>query len=288
MNILVTGATGYIGSHLCKLLFEQGHKVTAWDINLYKEYNDISEYAKFENIDVCNFEGKYNFDAVVHLAGRVAVDESVKIPYDYYKTNIFGTANCLENIDTPHFLFAGTAASWDLASPYALSKVAAEDVIKEKAKGYTIFRFFNVSGTNTLHRQLGNGTHLIRMVAKVAAGKKEKLQIFGNDWNTKDGTCVRDFIHVEDLAGAIANAINLGPTNTPYECLGTQNGYSVLDVVEKMSYVTGKNIEIEFVDRRPGDIESSIVPEVSKLLTLTKTLEDMCADQYTLERNTQC
>lgn len=288
MNILVTGATGYIGSHLCKLLFEQGHKVTAWDINLYKEYNDISEYAKFENVDVCNFEGEYNFDAVVHLAGRVAVDESVKIPYDYYKTNIFGTANCLENIDTPHFLFAGTAASWDLASPYALSKVAAEDVIKEKAKGYTIFRFFNVSGTNTLHRQLGNGTHLIRMVAKVAAGKKEKLQIFGNDWNTKDGTCVRDFIHVEDLAGAIANAINLGPTNTPYECLGTQNGYSVLDVVEKMSYVTGKNIEIEFVDRRPGDIESSIVPEVSKLLTLTKTLEDMCADQYTLERNTQC
>ena len=286
MNILVTGATGYIGSHLCKILYEQGHKITAWDINLYKEHNDISKYAKFENVDVCNFEGRFKFDAVVHLAGRVAVDESVKIPYEYYKTNIFGTANCLENIDTEHFLFAGTAASWDLASPYALSKVAAEDIIKEKAKGYTIFRFFNVSGTNTLHRQLGNGTHLIRMVAKVAAGKKEKLQIFGNDWNTKDGTCVRDFIHVEDLAGAIVNAINLGPTNTPYECLGTQNGYSVLDVVEKMSFVTGKNIEIEFVDRRPGDIESSIVPKVSKLLTLTKTLEDMCADQYTLERNT--
>lgn len=288
MDILVTGATGYIGSHLCKILFEQGHNITAWDINLYNEHNDIKSYAKFQTVDVCNFATKHKFDAVVHLAGRVAVDESVRIPHEYYKTNIFGTANCLENIDTEHFLFAGTAASWDLASPYALSKVAAEDIIKQKAKGYTIFRFFNVSGTNTIHRQLGNGTHLIRMVAKVAAGKKEKLQIFGNDWDTKDGTCIRDFIHVQDLANAIANAINLGPTNTPYECLGTKNGYSVLDVVETMSHVTGKNIQIEFVDRRPGDIESSIVPEVSTLLNVTKTLKDMCADQYELERNIEC
>jgi UDP-glucose 4-epimerase len=287
MKILVTGATGYIGSHLCKLLTEKQHAVTGWDIGLYGEANDVFNFTeKLYDIDVTNFGSKHKFDAVVHLAGRVAVDESVRIPYEYYKTNIEGTANCLDNIETDHFLFAGTAASWDLASPYALSKVAAEDIIKQKAKGYTIFRFFNVSGTNTIHKQLGNGTHLIRMVAKVAAGKKDTLQIFGNDWNTKDGTCVRDFIHVVDLANAIITAIEKGPTNSPYECLGTQNGYTVLEVVKEMEKVTGKKIPIEFIGRREGDIESSIVPEVSSLLNITKTLSDMCLDQYNLERNT--
>jgi UDP-glucose 4-epimerase len=123
------------------------------------------------------------------------------------------------------------------------------------------------------------------MVAKVAAGKKDKLQIFGNDWNTKDGTCIRDFIHVQDLVNAIENAISQGPTNTPYECLGTQNGYSVLDVVNEMEKVTNKKIPIEFVSRREGDIESSIVPNVSPLINITKTLKDMCADQYELERS---
>jgi UDP-glucose 4-epimerase len=286
MKILVTGATGYIGSHLCKTLTEKKYNVTGWDINLYGEKNNIDNCVKnLYNIDVTDFQDNYKFDAVVHLAGRVAVDESVRLPYEYYKTNIQGTANCLDKIETDHFLFAGTAASWDLASPYALSKVAAEDIIKQKAKGYTIFRFFNVSGTNTIHRQLGNGTHLIRMVAKVAAGKKDKLQIFGNDWNTKDGTCIRDFIHVQDLVNAIENAISQGPTNTPYECLGTQNGYSVLDVVNEMEKVTNKKIPIEFVSRREGDIESSIVPNVSPLINITKTLKDMCADQYELERS---
>mgnify|MGYP006445350289 FL=1 len=124
------------------------------------------------------------------------------------------------------------------------------------------------------------------MVAKVAAGKKDTLQIFGNDWNTKDGTCVRDFIHVVDLANAIITAIEKGPTNSPYECLGTQNGYTVLEVVKEMEKVTGKKIPIEFIGRREGDIESSIVPEVSSLLNITKTLSDMCLDQYNLERNT--
>ena len=286
MEILVTGATGYIGSHVCNLLTQKGHTVTGWDINLYGEYNDIkNETVLFENVDVTNFHIKRKYDAVVHLAGRVAVDESVRLPFEYYNTNILGTANILKNIEADHILFAGTAASWDLASPYALSKVAAEDVIKQYAKGYTIFRFFNVSGTNGIHRQLGNGTHLIRMVAKVAAGKKEKLQIFGNDWNTHDGTCVRDFIHVSDLAGAILTAIEKGPSNTDYECLGTKKGYSVLDVVNEMEKVTNVKIPIEFIGRREGDIESSIVPEVSSLLTITKTLADMCYDQYNLERN---
>jgi len=286
MNILVTGAAGYIGSHLCKLLTENQYNVTAWDIELHGETNDISNYtSNYSDTDVTTFTDKFKFDAVVHLAGRSSVPESMLIPYQYYNTNIEGTANCLKNIETDHFIFAGTAASWELASPYALSKVAAEDIIKQHATGYTIFRFFNVSGTNGIHKQLGDGMSLIKMVAKVASGELSELEIFGNDYNTRDGTCIRDFIHVNDLANAIINAIKKGPSNTDYECIGSKTGYSVLEVVDEMKKVSGQKIPIRHVGRRDGDVESSIVPEVSTLLNIKNTLSDMCIDQYNLEKN---
>ena len=284
MKVLVTGASGYIGSHVCKLLKEHGHTVVGWDTEIHGETNDVAAYCdEYYNVDVTGQYAGGIYDAVVHLAGRSVVPQSLLEPTEYYRVNVMGTANLLNMVTTPHVLFASTSSAWEMASPYARSKVAAEDVIKEKADGYTIFRFFNVSGTDGVNRQLGAPTHLIRVAAMVAAEKLPGLKIFGTDYDTRDGTCIRDYIHVVDLANAIVNAVERGPTNTPYECLGSNVGYSVREVINTMQQVTGKVLDIIETDRREGDAVASVVDELSKHVTLTKTIEDMCYDQYKLE-----
>ena len=284
MDVLVTGATGYIGSHVCKLLKERGHHVTGWDTNIHGEYNDITEYVDwFDERDVTDPYCSDNFDAVVHLAGRSVVPQSLKEPTEYYRVNAMGTANMLDKVNTPHFIFASTSSAWEMASPYAKSKVAAEDIIKEKASGYTIFRFFNVSGTDGVNRQLGAPSHLIRVAAMACVNESPEINIFGDDYDTRDGTCIRDYIHILDLAGAIVRAVEQGPTNTPYECLGSNEGYSVNDVLDTMEKVTGKTIKRNIKGRREGDAVASVVDTLSDYCILTKSLEDMCSDQYKLE-----
>ena len=284
MKVLFTGATGYIGSHVCKLLKEHGHAVIGWDTEIHNETNDVSAYCDYyDKIDVTGQYVGGIYDAVVHLAGRSVVPQSLKEPAEYYRVNIGGTDNLLNKVTTPHVLFASTSSAWEMASPYARSKVAAEDIIKEKANGYTIFRFFNVSGTDGVNRQLGDPTHLIRVAAMVAAEKLPGLEIFGTDYDTRDGTCIRDYIHVVDLANAIVNAVERGPTNTPYECLGSNVGYSVREVINTMQQVTGKTLNITEAPRRAGDAVASVVDDLSNLVTLTKSIEDMCLDQYKLE-----
>ena len=284
MDVLVTGATGYIGSHVCKLLKERGHHVTGWDTNIHGEYNDITEYVDwFDERDVTDPYCSDNFDAVVHLAGRSVVPQSLKEPTEYYRVNAMGTANMLDKVNTPHFIFASTSSAWEMASPYAKSKVAAEDIIKEKASGYTIFRFFNVSGTDGVNRQLGAPGHLIRVAAMACVNESPEINIFGDDYDTRDGTCIRDYIHIIDLAGAIVKAVENGPLNTPYECLGSNEGYSVHDVLDMMETVTGKTIKRNAKGRREGDAVASVVDTLSVHCTLTKSLEDMCSDQYKLE-----
>lgn len=283
-KVLVTGATGYIGSHVCKLLKEHGHRVTAWDTNIHGEHNDIDSYVdEFWPTDVTGSRAVGDYDAVVHLAGRSVVPQSMKEPTEYYRVNAMGTDNMLRNVGSDNFIFASTSSAFEMASPYARSKVAAEDIIKEKSSGHTIFRFFNVSGTDGVNRQLGEPTHLIRIAAMVAAGKLPLINIFGVDYLTRDGTCIRDYIHVCDLSAAIVKAVENGPLNTPYECLGSNTGYSVLEVLDAMEKVTGKKLSRVISDRREGDAVASVVDKLSEYATLTKTIEDMCLDQYKLE-----
>jgi UDP-glucose 4-epimerase len=284
MKVLVTGASGYIGSHVCKLLKEHGHTVIGWDTEIHNETNDVAAYCDYyDKVDVTGQYVGGIYDAVVHLAGRSVVPQSLKEPAEYYRVNVMGTDNLLNKVKTPHVLFASTSSAWEMASPYARSKVAAEDVIKEKADGYTIFRFFNVSGTDGVNRQLGDPTHLIRIAAEAASGRRDKVEIYGTDYDTRDGTCIRDYIHIIDLAGAIVNAVERGPANTDYECLGSNVGYSVRDVINTMETVTGKKLNIVEAERRAGDAVASVVDNLSNLVTLTKTIEDMCHDQYKLE-----
>jgi UDP-glucose 4-epimerase len=285
MKVLVTGATGYIGSHVCKLLKEHGHYVEGWDTNIHGEHNDISKYVNtFEELDVTDKYGVHGtYDAVVHLAGRGVVPQSLREPSEYYRVNTFGTDNLVSKINTGNFIFASTSSAFEMKSPYARSKVAAEDIIKEKASGYTIFRFFNVSGTDGVNRQLGAPSHLIRVAAMASAGKFANINIYGNDYDTRDGTCIRDYIHIVDLASAIVKAVENGPLNTPYECLGSNTGFSVLQVLDTMEKVTGKKLSRIIRGRREGDAVASVVDKLSNYATLTKTIEDMCLDQYNLE-----
>jgi len=286
MKVLVTGASGYIGSHVCKLLKERSHTVIGWDTEIHGCANDVSRYCDYyDNTDITKQYASGTFDAVIHLAGRSVVPDSLIFPTEYYRVNVTGTSNLLDNVTTPHVLFASTSSAWEMASPYARSKVAAEDIIKEKASGYTIFRFFNVSGTDGINKQLGTATHLIKIAAEHAAGKRDKIYIYGNDYNTKDGTCIRDYIHVEDISNAILNAVETGPANTAYECLGSNTGYSVLDVINTMEKVTDTKLNKVVGPRRQGDAVNSVVDILSKYVILSKTLEDMCLDQYKLEIN---
>lgn len=283
MRVLVTGAGGYIGSHVCKLLAEHGYWVTGWDTHIHGEYNNVTKYVNYFNTVDVTSPDPCQYDAVVHLAGRSVVPDSLKEPTEYYRVNAMGTAAMLDAVETNNFIFASTSSAWEMASPYARSKVAAEDVIKEKASGYTIFRFFNVSGTDGVNRQLGAPSHLIRVAAMASAGKFANINIYGNDYDTRDGTCIRDYIHVVDLAFALVKAVENGPLNTPYECLGSNTGYSVLEVLDTMEKVTGKKLHRIICGRREGDAVASVVDKLSTYATLTKTIEDMCLDQYKLE-----
>ena len=285
LKILITGVTGYIGSHLAKVLYEAGHTITGLDTE-WRKHNDAKRYCHRILIkDVTRHVIDDDYDVIVHLAGLIQVEESVVRPTTYYATNLGGTVNMLrQRINgEPHFIFASTAGAFDAQSPYARSKLAAEDVIKEQSKAYTIFRFFNVAGSDGMHRQVGRSSHLIRIAAEAAAGKRDFMAIYGEDYDTPDGTCVRDYIHVVDLVNAIRDTIKHGPFNTPYECIGSGKGYSVKEVVETMKEVTGKDFKVRKAGRRPGDPASLSIDNQFNLLHPQYQLKDMCLSAYTIE-----
>jgi UDP-glucose 4-epimerase len=282
MKVLVTGATGYIGAHTCKILHERGHTVHGLDIDF--DQNDISKYcAHVIHADVTEVQLTEAYDAVVHLAGLISVKESTEYPTSYYHNNLNGTLHILAQMPNTHMVFASTAGAFDPQSPYARSKIACEDVIKEISNAYTIFRFFNVAGSDGENSQQGESTHLIRIAAETAALRRDLMYVYGTDYNTRDGSCVRDYVHVVDLANAIANAVEAGPVNTPYECIGSGNGYTVWEVIDTMVKVTETSIMAIPEARREGDPASLVIDNQYKGLKIKHTLEDMCFSAYMAE-----
>jgi len=291
LKVLVTGVNGYIGSHTAKALSEHGFTVDGIDNKTHKMNKPRKYLRYYENIDITDYNndkwyslkhGAGRYDVVVHLAGLISVEESTKIPTKYFEVNTKATEHLLEYIEPNNFIYASTAAAFDPVSPYAQSKLMSENIIREKAYNNTIFRFFNVAGNDGEFGQVGEATHLIRIAAETAAGKRSSMKLYGTDWNTPDGTCIRDYIHVQDLVDSIVKAV-YNPLNTEYECLGRGKGVSCKEVIEMMREVSNVNFRVVETGRRPGDVERLVVDKPSQLLECKRNLFDMCRSAYELE-----
>ena len=288
MNILVTGGAGYIGSHVVKQLGEQTtHNITVLD-NLVTGFREAVLYGKFIEADLSDFEriGKIvregNYDAVIHFAASLVVPESVSSPLKYYLNNTANTANlikqCVDN-GVNNFIFSSTAATYGEPSPdevpvteesptapinpYGSSKLMSETVLKDTAAAYDDFnyialRYFNVAGASIdgkIGQSTKDATLLIKVAAEAALDKREKMYIFGDDYPTPDGTCIRDYIHVEDLAAAHIKALDYLQEKRQsgvFNC-GYGHGFSVKEVLETMKRVSGVDFPVEIKERRPGD-----------------------------------
>jgi len=268
MNILITGSSGYIGSHLVKLL-RTNHNVTGLDIASPKVIP-----TKWDNVDIT---GSYlyitSFDCVIHLAALTKVSASVHSPLPYYKTNFNGTLNLLNSIPCKHFIFASTGAAEHCQSPYAVSKRAAEDCIIEHCKNrkmnYTIFRFYNVIGNSVI----GTTNNDALFYNLEQAIQTKTFNLYGNDYKTPDGTAIRDYVHVDEICGSIEYALT-NPSMS-IENLGHGVGYSVLEIVEQFKKSNNVDFEINYCDRRPGDVERSVLSESSKYMKTIYTIEEM-------------
>lgn len=286
MKVLVTGATGYIGSHLVKKLAHGGHSVYATDFNL--DQNDISRYivgGEVKEWDIREGSSHFwgEFDTVVHLAAKTMVSLSVKDPFNYYQTNVIGTQAIADCTETGHFLYCSTGSAFHPgSSPYATSKRAGEDLVTI-SENYSIARFYNVCGNDGFRKFDDSHYHLIRKLAAVVNGLYPEIDIYGTDYPTRDGTTIRNYTHIVDIVDSIYRIIENGPTKN-IECLGNTEGYSVFDVVRAMERVIGYPIAKNYSPRRPGEVVISNLPEQSKFFTETKTIYDICQSALEYEK----
>jgi UDP-glucose-4-epimerase GalE len=283
MRILVTGGAGYIGSHAVRLFLERGHDVWVYD-NLSEGHRAavpadrliVADLAETQRVDHLLLERR--IEAVVHFAAFTYVGESVKHPAKYYQNNLVNTLNlmdCLRRHDIGRFVFSSTAATYGTPeqvpitedapqqpiNPYGASKLAIEQALAAYAKAYAwscaALRYFNASGASTdgtIGEDHDPETHLIPLALQVALGQRPHLEIFGIDYPTPDGTCIRDYIHVDDLAAAHLMALeSLEPGKTLRYNLGIGRGYSVREVVRTAEQVTGKPVPVREGPRREGD-----------------------------------
>lgn len=298
MRILVTGGAGYIGSHAVQLFMERGHDVWVYD-NLFRGHaaavpkdrlvqGELSDTAKLEAL-----LREKNVDAVVHFAALTYVGESVREPSLYYRNNVAGTLNLLEAMrksGVMKLVFSSTAAVYGVPermpitedqplrpiNPYGRTKLAVEWALADHAAayglGYAALRYFNAAGAS---RKGGLGedhdpeTHLIPLVLQVALGQRPHIEVFGEDYPTPDGTCIRDYVHVEDLAEAHLLALEKITPGSGTACnLGTGRGYSVNELIESCRRITGRPINVRVGPRRDGDPPQLIAAPQKAMETL--------------------
>ena len=286
-TILVTGGAGYIGSHVVKALQQKGYGVLVLDNLVYGHRNIVEDVLKAKLIvgDISDrilldriFES-HNIAAVMHFAAYAYVGESVKDPVKYYRNNVSGTVNLLEAMveaDVKNFVFSSTCATYGVPetvpiaetlpqkpiNPYGASKLMVERILADFDHAYDLksvcFRYFNAAGADP-DGQLGENhtpeTHLIPLVLQTALGQRESISIFGTDYPTIDGTCVRDYIHVMDLAQAHVLGLNylLEGGHSDAFNLGNGSGFSVRQVINTAKQITGRPIKVIESERRPGD-----------------------------------
>jgi len=269
-KVLITGCSGYIGSHLIKMLSDD-YEVHGLDINV-PQADGLRE---FYQIDIRKlFELPTEFDAVIHLAALVNVSESERIPLSYYITNLNGTMNVINKIKTKNFIFASTGAAQDCESAYGISKRAAEDVVREyytqhKPTPYTTFRFYNVIGSDGFGPTNTDGLMYNLMKAKETG----EFTIFGTDYGSSDGTCVRDYVHVNEICDALRSAIE--KSSNQIECLGHGVGTSVRDIVNLYKKFNDVEFEVKYGPRRKGDLAVSVLDNVSPYMKELYSLEEL-------------
>ncbi|MFZ4791238.1 MAG: UDP-glucose 4-epimerase GalE [Candidatus Competibacteraceae bacterium] len=284
MRVLVVGGAGYIGSHMVKLLNQRGLEVTVLD-NLCNGHRDAVQGARFVLGDLYEREildelfEETRFDGVMHFASHIQVGESVREPAKYYRNNVFKTQNLLDAMiahRVGNFIFSSTAAIFgepiripiDEAhpkqpiNPYGRGKWMVEQMLEDYDIAYGLksvcLRYFNAAGADpdgALGEHHDPETHLIPLVLQVAAGRRPQITVFGEDYATPDGTCIRDYIHVNDLGEAHLLALQRlwdGGTSAAYN-LGNGNGFSVREVIDTARTVTGRAIPVEYGERRAGD-----------------------------------
>jgi len=269
-KVLITGCSGYIGSHLVKMLADE-YEVHGLDINI-PQANGLREFYQHDIRKLIDLTTE--FDAVMHLAALVNVGESENIPIQYYITNLNGTMNVINKIKTKNFIFASTGAAEGCESAYGISKRAAEDVVREyctkhKPTPYTIFRFYNVIGSDGFAPTNPDGLMYNLMQAK----EKGEFTIFGTDINSYDGTCVRDYVHVNEICDALRSAIE-NPSNQ-IECLGHGVGHSVRDIVNLYKKVNNVEFLVKHGPRRKGDLAVSVLDNVSPYMKELYSLEEL-------------
>ena len=270
-KILITGCSGYIGSHLSKMLAND-YEVHGLDID--EPQAPLNEFYRCDINRQFVIPNDIEYDSVIHLAALVRVGESEQIPIKYYITNLNGTMNVINKIKTKNFIFASTGAAQDCSSAYGISKRAAEDVVREyctkhKQQDYTIFRFYNVIGSEGYEPTNPDGL----MYNLIKARTTKEFTIFGDDYNTSDGTCVRDYVHVNEICDALKQAIEK-PSNS-IECLGHGVGKTVIDIVNMFKEVNNIDFEVKVGPRRKGDIESSVLENVSPYMRNLYYMEEL-------------
>jgi UDP-glucose 4-epimerase len=284
MAILITGGAGYIGSHTVKYFLEQNEDVVVVD-NLQSGHSELVDVEHFYQIDLSDKDAlnnvfqSHSIDAVIHFAANSLVGESMEKPFEYYHNNVYGMMcllDVMKNNNVKKIVFSSTAATYgepqkipiqeenetNPTNTYGETKLAMEKMMKWFEKGYGIkyvsLRYFNAAGAHesgTIGENHDPETHLIPLILQVPLGKRVKIYIYGDDYPTKDGTCVRDYVHVMDLAAAHYLALDYLRKGQPSNIfnLGNGNGYSVKEVIDAARKVTNHPIPAQVKERRPGD-----------------------------------